>query len=147
MDVSLNTFLSSVSKAAHQMVILARTVLHHQYLVQTVSCKKRTHGHGHTDQITWVNTDLADQQSLSHVSSGFIWDEDHLTLQRSATTTLSLVCSLHARKVLGPSRVPESCQVAGWAWCLLAVTSRMYLEMEVALYEVIVILYRSWLLP
>lgn len=101
----------------------------------TVSCKERTHDHGHTNQIPWVNICLVDQPLLSHVSCGFIWDKDHLTLQRSATTTLSLVCSLHARKVLELSQVPESCQVTGWVWCLLAVTKRTYLEMEVAPYH------------
>lgn len=86
MDVSLNTFSSSVSKAAHQVFSLARTVLQPQYLVQTVSCKERPQGHGHTNQVPWVNTDLADQQWLPHVSSGFIQDKDPLTLQMSATT-------------------------------------------------------------
>lgn len=134
MDVSLNTFSSSVCKAAHRMFSLAKTFLQHEYLVQTVSCNDRTHGHGHTNQIPWVSIYLADQQLLSHVSCGFIWDKDHLTLQRSATTTLSLVCSLHARKVLGPSQMPNSCQLTG---CLLAVTNRTYLEMELALYQVV----------
>lgn len=86
MDVSLNTFSSSVSKAAHQMFSLARTILQHQYLVQTVSCKERPQGHGHANQVPWVDIHLADQQWLPHVSSGFIWEKDHLMLQRSATT-------------------------------------------------------------
>lgn len=53
-------FLESVSKAAHQMFSLARRVLQHKYLEQIVSCKERTHGHGHTNQIPWVNICLAD---------------------------------------------------------------------------------------
>lgn len=68
------------------MFSLSRTFLQHEYLVQTVSCKEQTHGHGHTNQIPWVNIYLADQQLLSHVSCGFVWDEDHLRLQRSTTT-------------------------------------------------------------